>query len=217
MRCLTLLSSVLSIFGAALTAAPAIDLWNGRDLTGWEFVSPSPADIKTVCIIKPDGVLAVAGKPVGYLVTTGSYENYRLHVEYRWPADAVNNSNSGVLVHVASGPVDRDTWPLCFQVQTKVTRVGDLLPMAGAKFAEPLSTAPGARTPQLERRQPDSEKPLGEWNSLDLVCRGDALEVSINGVLQNTVTRCEPRAGKIGIQCEGFPYELRHFRLTPLE
>ena len=217
MRCLTLLSSVLSIFGAALAAAPAIDLWNGRDLTGWEFVSPSPADIKTVCIIKPDGVLAVAGKPVGYLVTTGSYENYRLHVEYRWPADAVNNSNSGVLVHVASGPVDRDTWPLCFQVQTKVTRVGDLLPMAGAKFAEPLSTAPSARTPQLERRQPDSEKPLGEWNSLDLVCRGDALEVSINGVLQNTVTRCEPRAGKIGIQCEGFPYELRHFRLTPLE
>ena len=217
MRCLTLLSSVLSIFGTALAAAPAIDLWNGRDLTGWEFVSPSPADIKTVCIIKPDGVLAVAGKPVGYLVTTGSYENYRLHVEYRWPADAVNNSNSGVLVHVASGPVDRDTWPLCFQVQTKVTRVGDLLPMAGAKFAEPLSTAPSARTPQLERRQPDSEKPLGEWNSLDLVCRGDALEVSINGVLQNTVTRCEPRAGKIGIQCEGFPYELRHFRLTPLE
>ena len=135
----------------------------------------------------------------------------------RWPADAVKNSNSGVLVHVASGPVDRNTWPLCFQVQTKITRVGDLLPMAGAKFVEPLSTAPGAMTPQLERRQPDSEKPLGEWNSFDIVCRGDTLEVSVNGVLQNTVTRCEPHAGKIGIQCEGFPYELRNLRLTPLE
>ena len=217
MRCLTLLSSVLSIFGAALTAAPATDLWNGRDLTGWEFVSPSPTDIKTVCTVGPDGMLAVAGKPVGYLVTTGSYENYRLHVEFRWPADAVKNSNSGVLVHVASGPVDRNTWPLCFQVQTKVTRVGDLLPMAGAKFAEPLSSAPGAMTPQLERRQPDSEKHPGEWNSFDIVCRGDTLEVSVNGVLQNTVTRCEPHAGKIGIQCEGFPYELRNLRLTPLE
>jgi subtilisin family serine protease len=217
MRCLALLSSVLSIFGAALAAAPATDLWNGKDLTGWEFVSPTSAEIKAVCTIRPDGVLAVVGKPVGYLVTTGSYENYRLHIEYRWPADAVNNSNSGVLVHVASGPVDRNTWPLCFQVQTKVTRAGDLLPMAGAKFAEPLSTAPGARTPQLERRQPDSEKPLGEWNAIDIVCRGAALEVSVNGVLQNTVTRCEPRAGKIGIQCEGFPYELRHFRLTPVE
>jgi hypothetical protein len=217
MRCLALLPSALGIFGAALTAAPATDLWNGRDLTGWEFVSPSPADIKAVCTVRPDGVLAVAGKPVGYLVTTVAYENYRLHVEYRWPVDAVKNSNSGVLVHVASGPVDRDTWPLCFQVQTKVTRVGDLLPMAGAKFAEPLSTAPGARTPQLERHQPDSEKPLGEWNALDIVCRGNALEVSVNGVLQNTVTRCEPHAGKIGIQCEGFPYELRKFRLAPLE
>ena len=217
MRCLALLSSILGLFGAALTAAPSSELWNGRDLTGWKFVSPSPTDIKAVCTVRPDGVLAVAGKPVGYLVTTGTYENYRLHVEYRWPVDAVKNSNSGVLVHVASGPVDRNTWPLCFQVQTKVTRVGDLLPMAGAKFAEPLSTVPGARTPQLDRRQPDSEKPLGEWNSLDLVCRGDTLEVSINGVLQNTVTRCEPRVGKIGIQCEGFPYELRNFHLTPLE
>ncbi len=217
MRCLTLLSSVLSIFGAALSAAPATDLWNGRDLTGWEFISPTPAEIKAVCTIRPDGVLAVAGKPVGYLVTTGSYENYRLHVEFRWPADAVKNSNSGVLVHVASGPVDRNTWPLCFQVQTKHTRFGDLPPMAGAKFVEPLSTAPGAMTPQLERRQPDSEKPLGEWNSFDIVCRGDTLEVSVNGVLQNTVTRCEPHAGKIGIQCEGFPYELRNLRLTPLE
>ena len=156
---------------------PASELWNGRDLTGWEFVSPTPADIKTVCTVRPDGVLAVAGKPVGYLVTTVAYENYRLHVEYRWPADAVKNSNSGVLVHVASGPVDRNTWPLCFQVQTKLTRAGDLLPMAGAKFAEPLSTAAGARTPQLDRRQADSEKPLGEWNSLEIVCRGDTLEV----------------------------------------
>ena len=217
MRCLALLSSVLSIFGAALTAAPATDLWNARDLTGWEFVSPSPTDIKTVCTIKPDGVLAVAGKPVGYLVTTGSYENYRLHVEYRWPADAARNSNSGVLVHVASGPVDRNTWPLCFQVQTKITRAGDVLPMAGAKFAEPLSTAPGARTPQLERRQPDSEKPFGEWNAIDILCRDGAIECTINGVLQNTVTRCEPRAGRIALQCEGFPYELRNFRLTPVE
>jgi hypothetical protein len=216
-RYLALLSSVLSIFGAALTASPATDLWNGRDLTGWEFVSPSPTDIKTVCTITSDGVLAVAGKPVGYLLTTGSYENYRLHVEYRWPVDAAKNSNSGVLVHVASGPVDRSTWPLCFQVQTKITRAGDVLPMAGAKFAEPLSIAPGARTPQLERRQPDSEKPFGEWNAIDIVCRDGALEVSVNGVRQNTVTRCEPRAGRIGLQCEGFPYELRNFRLTPLE
>jgi subtilisin family serine protease len=180
-------------------------------------VSPSPTDIKTVCTVRPDGVLAVAGKPVGYLVTTGSYENYRLHVEYRWPADAARNSNSGVLVHVASGPVDRNTWPLCFQVQTNVTRAGDLLPMAGAKFTESLSTAPGARTPQLDRRQPDSEKPLGEWNSLDIVCRDGVIECTINGVLQNRVTGGKPCAGRIGLQLEGFPYEIRNFHLTRVE
>ena len=28
----------------------------------------------------------VAGKPVGYLVTKSSFENYQLHAEWRWPA-----------------------------------------------------------------------------------------------------------------------------------
>jgi hypothetical protein len=197
--------------------AKTVDLFNSRDLAGWEFVSPTATAIVTVCTVQPDGVLAVAGKPVGYLVTTGSFENYRLHVEYCWPADAAPNSNSGILVHIATGPIDRGTWPRCVQVQTKVTRAGDLLPMAGAKFAEPLSTAPDARTPQLDRRNASSEKPLGEWNTVEVVCRGGALEVSVNGVLQNKVTGCVPGAGRIGIQCEGVPFKLRNLRLTPLE
>jgi hypothetical protein len=202
--------------GAAPEAKPT-DLFNGRGLAGWEFVSQAGADLKTVCTVGPDGVLAVAGKPVGYLVTTGSFENFRLHVEYCWPADAAPNSNGGVLLHVATGPIDRNTWPRCFQVQTKISRAGDLLPMAGATFAEPLSSAPGARTPQLDRHQPASEKPVGEWNVLEIVCRGGAIEVSVNGVMQNRVTGCSPAAGRIGLQLEGVPYQLRRLRLTPID
>jgi hypothetical protein len=210
-----LVSFNISIYGQS--SSKTIKLWNGKDFTGWELITSSAADIESVCTINPDSVLAVAGKPIGYLATIGSYENYRLHIEYRWPINAVKNSNSGVLIHIASGPIDRNTWPMCFQIQTKIAHVGDLLPMAGAKFAEPLSTAPEAKTPQLERQKPDSEKPFGEWNTVDIICCDSTIECTINGIVQNRVTKCEPHAGKIGIQLEGVPFELRNIWMNILD
>ena len=215
------LTSFLTLLGFAASvhaqspAAPT-DLFNGKDLAGWSLVNSKNADIATVCHVTDDGVMAVAGKPIGYLLAAGTYSNYKLHVEWRWPANAVRNSNSGILIHIASGPVDRNTWPVCFQVQTKLNRGGDILPMAHATFAEPLSTAPGAANPQINRQNPSSEKPLGEWNVCEVVCRDGALDCTLNGVVQNHVTGCQPAAGQIGIQLEGLPYELRHIRIEPL-
>ena len=201
----------------AVEPAGSKELFNGKDLSGWSLVTNPSADIAAVCHVTAEGALAVAGKPVGYLLADGTYANYRLHAEWRWPADAAKSSNSGFLVFIGSGPIDRKTWPLCFQVQTKLNRAGDLLPMAGATFAEPLSTKPGAMTPQLDRRQPSSEKPLGEWNECDITCRDGSIECTVNGVLQNRVTGCHPATGQIGIQLEGTPYELRNIKLTPLD
>lgn len=214
------LLTLLAVLVPALplrAAAPAIDLFNGRDLAGWSLVTPQGADIAEVCHVTAEGAMAVAGKPIGYLLSDADYPNYRLHVEWRWPVHAARNSNSGILVDLSGGPVDRKTWPKCIQVQTKTGRAGDLLPMAGAGFAEALSTPPGAMTPQLNRREPSSEKPLGQWNSCDVLCQNGTLKCWVNGVLQNEVTGCQPASGRIGIQLEGFPYELRNIRLQPLD
>ena len=178
----------------------------------WEFVTSPATPLSSVWEPKADGTIAVSGSPVGYVATKRSYDNYRFHVEWRWPAGAAKNSNSGILLHIASGPKDR-AWPVCFQVQTKPGRAGDLLPMAGATFAEPLSTPPEAKTPQLDRKDATSEKPVGEWNSCDVVCHEGTVEVTINGVLQSRVTDVNPGAGKVGIQLEGTPFELRNLRL----
>lgn len=215
--------STLLVLSAAVVAAchaePAkseSSLLNGKDFAGWEFVTATPTEVSAVCHYNADGSVAVVGKPVGFLATTASYHNYRFHAEWRWPAAAAKNSNSGVLLHIASGPKDR-AWPLCFQLQTKPTRAGDLLPMAGATFAEKLSTAPDAKTPQLDRHSDGTEKPLGEWNSCDVVCRDGAIEITINGVAQNAVTHANPDSGKVGFQLEGTPYELRNVRIEPLK
>jgi hypothetical protein len=213
-----LLFALAPLATRAESPAKPIDLLNGKDLAAWELVAlpATPADLSAVCKYNADGSLAVAGKPVSFLATKVAYENYRLHAEWRWPKDAAKNSNGGVLLHIASGPKDR-AWPLSFQVQTKLTRAGDFLPMAGATFAEKLTSAPGAATPILDRQGADSEKPPGEWNSCDIVCRGDTIEVTINGVPQNRVTKVAPAAGKIGFQLEGMPFELRNVRLEPLK
>lgn len=216
LRSLTL--ALLAAVARAETPTQPLDLLNGRDLSAWDLVTVplAPADLATICRYQPDGSLAVTGKPMSYLVTKASYENYQLHVEWRWPADAAKNSNSGVLLHIPAGPPNHATWPVCFQAQLKLARSGDLLPMAGATFAEKLSSPPGTKNPSLDRLGDNSEKPPGEWNSYDLVCRGDIIEVTVNGVPQNRVTKCAPATGRIGIQLEGTPYELRHIRLSPL-
>lgn len=169
-------------------------------------------DIASVCTARADGVIAATGKPVGFIATTATYHNYRLHAEWRWSGKP---GNGGVLLHISSGPKDR-AWPLCFQVQTKHGAAGDLLPMAGAAFAEPLTSAPGATAARI-RISTDSEKPAGEWNTCDLTCRGDTIEVVINGVLQNRVTGISVQEGKIGFQFEGTPFELRGVTVVGLD
>ena len=77
-------------------------------------------------------------------------------------------------------------------MQTKSGAAGDLLPMAGAAFTEPLTSAPGAYPAIKAHTAPDSERPAGEWNSMDVVCRAGAIDVTINGVPQNRVTGAAP-------------------------
>jgi hypothetical protein len=179
---------------------------------GWEFVTDPPVAIGAVCSARPDGVIAVAGSPVGYLATISSHRDYRLHAEWRWSGKP---GNGGALVHISSGPKDRQ-WPVCIQVQWKNTAVGDILPMAGASFAEALSTPPGAKTPQLNRIGPDRERPAGEWNASDITCRGASIELTVNGVALNRVTGVTVAEGKAGFQLEGTPFELRNVSITPL-
>jgi hypothetical protein len=207
------LTALLTLSACADTSSKSVALLESKDLAGWEFTTATPTDLTSVCHLGTDGVLSVDGKPVGFIATKASYENYRFHAEWRWTDKP---GNSGVLVHIASGPKDR-IWPLCFQVQTKNKAVGDVLPMAGATFAEKLSTPADAKTPQLNHAGSDSEKPVGEWNACDIVCRDGAIEVTINGVAQNKISKCSPAAGKVGFQLEGVPYQLRNVRIEPLK
>jgi hypothetical protein len=208
---------LLAGFARAADSAPAntaaaapTDFFNGKDVPAWGYINAQSAGIATVCSVS-NGVLAVVGKPVGYFLLPGTPSgNYTFHSEYRWIKENPKN-NGGVLVNISSGPVQQNTWPTCFQIQTKTQHAGDVIPMGGAKCAE----VPAGKT-QRDLQAGVSEKPTGQWNVVDVTRKGDALECTVNGVFQNRVTQCVPASGQIGFQLEGYPYEMRHITLTSL-
>jgi hypothetical protein len=60
------------------------------------------------------------------------------------------------------------------------------------------------------------EKPLGEWNRYEITCKGDTIELKVNGVKVNEGSRAERTKGKIALQSEGAPISFRNIKLTPI-
>ena len=61
-----------------------------------------------------------------------------------------------------------------------------------------------------------NEKPIGEWNTVEIVCAGDTATFYFNGACVNRLTRLSPARGKIQLQSEGCPIEFRRVALSPL-
>ena len=47
------------------------------------------------------------------------------------------------------------------------------------------------------------ERRPGQWNRVDCICRGDAIQIYLNGHLVNSAQRVIPSRGRILLQCEG--------------
>ena len=62
----------------------------------------------------------------------------------------------------------------------------------------------------------DSEKPLGEWNTMVVEARGDTLKVWVNGDLVNEGSKATATSGKLALQAEGTEVEFRKVEIGPL-
>jgi len=188
-----------------------IMLWNGTDFTGWKlFLPEASADVSQTWSIGK-GVLRCEGKPAGYMRTETPYADYHLHVEWRWPDKPGNN---GVLVHMSG---EDKVWPKSLECQLHSGNAGDFWVIGGVETAEHAkggNRVQGRRTIKLKD---SSERPVGEWNAYDIVCKDDWVVVMANGVLQNVATKCSETGGKICLQSEGAVIEYRNIYLEPLE
>jgi hypothetical protein len=183
-------------------------LWNGRDLAGWKLYLADGGAEQQSAWSAADGVLRLSTKSNGYLRSEKVFSNYHLHVEWRWPAEAAANSNSGVLVHMNG---DDAIWPACFECQLKTGNAGQILGL-GVDIPDAPLVNNRKRAPRLAD---SSERPLGEWNGYDIYAHGDFLEAFVNGVRQNRVEKLPAAKGSIALQMEGFPIDFRQIWVQP--
>jgi hypothetical protein len=213
---LSLLLAGTPALAAAVDPPPVtLQLFNGRNLDGLEAYTEKPSAESATTWTVVNGVLVCSGSPRGYLRTRMASADYRLHVEWRWPA-GVTKGNSGVILHI----VNRDEiWPKAFEANLAAGHAGDINNFVDARSKEEVlgRTPTGFSTGRVTRPAAASaEKPPGEWNTFDIIAAGATLTLIVNGVEVNRVTEVTPSAGMIGLQSEGSAVEFRNLTLTPL-
>ncbi len=193
--------------GSCAPKPAAIDLFNGTDLTGWVgYLAADSLDTAKEFTVR-DGVICLSG-PLGYIRTEATYTDYKLEVEWRWPGEP---TNSGIFQRLQ---LPDQGLPQCYECQLRAGDAGDVVGLAGAKTAETADNP--AQIVIMPKLAGSSELAPGEWNKAEIVCQGDQMTITINGVVQNQATGLTLSGGHVGLQSEGGPVEFRNVRLTPI-
>jgi len=219
------LSVLLVSFAFSISLfAETISLFNGEDLTGWHVDVPemdNNPDAANPFLVR-DGLLVTLGDPRGHLITDEEYENYRLEVEYRFPGKP---GNGGILVHASTPRALYRMFPQSLEVQLEHTNAGDFwciledikVPdMVARRGPEENWGATEGKARRIKNLTDDSEKPVGEWNSVKIECVDREIKVWVNDDLVNHGFDCTVSSGQIAIQAEGSEMEFRKFDLTPI-
>ncbi len=167
-------------------------LFDGKDLAGWQ-----PHDSRPNKWEVHDKILTNTAAGTD-LVTTGKYQNFKLHVEFRYPA----NSNSGVYLR------GRYEVQITDNDNHGVRRTG-LASIYG--FLEPTYDA--------------ALKP-GDWQTFDITLLGRVVSIALNGkvvtsereipgITGGALDSDEGNPGPIYIQGDHGPIEYRSIVLTP--
>jgi 3-keto-disaccharide hydrolase len=219
---LSLAALVVFAFGPA----EEIDLFNGKDLTGWKAVFQDekdipenvkkrlklPAKMEDVWKVE-NGVLVCKGQPYGYLATEKEFENFDLTLEWRWKSEGRRPGNSGVLLWIN----DEDkVWPRSIEAQLAAGDAGDIWVILPAKIDIPKEQKVGKRRYQRTVKE-NIEKPIGEWNKYEIHCKNGDVKLTINGKLVNEGKNSEPRKGRLGLQSEGTEIHFRNIKVKTAE
>jgi hypothetical protein len=196
-------------------STPQVRLFNGEDLDNWIiFTGDETVEPESMFWVE-EGMIRTSGKPNGYLRTTGTYSNYKLHVEWRWLEEP---TNSGVLLNMRGKDM---VWPDAVECQLMHEHAGDLVLIgkgAGVTVGDStyLVTSEENRFIIIPRQQESSENDPGNWNSYDITCAEGSIAIVVNGVLQNEGNGLTFTEGHILLQSEGSPMQFRNIYLEEL-
>ncbi len=195
---------------AELGKRDRIDLFNGRDLAGWDFHLKDAGATMAGTWSVDNGLLVCKGTPAGYLMTEKDYTSFHLVVEWRWNPVTKEAGNSGVLLRKVG---EDKVWPQSIEAQLKSGRAGDFYSIGDF----PMKTDPERRNGRHAAHLRANEYPAGQWNRYDITVQGEKIELRVNGEVLNTATDCEVIPGRVCLQSEGTEIQFRTVQLYPGE
>lgn len=193
-------------------------LARGADGKYTEAIGVNRDPLQVFTVVKEDGqpAIRISGEVFGELRSRTSLENYRLRLQFKWgkakwpPRDeAETPRDSGLLyhVHTESGAEGR-TWSRSIELQIQERDCGDLYAISSEISVRSTRRVGDVREmfdydPRGEFRvfsqvpgkqgrcikQPDTENPNGEWNTVELVCLGEDCIHIVNGSVVSACAR----------------------------
>jgi hypothetical protein len=228
---------------------PSFDSVNGKRDTISPGLNNDPLKVFSVALEDGQPVLRVSGERFGGISTQQEFENYHLKLEFKWgnltwlPRKG-KKRDSGILYH-AVGPhgADFGFWMRSQEFQVQEKDCGDYWGVAGGIFDIPVTMIDSANyqydaggklmtfsatSPQGRHciKNPDAEKPTGEWNSLEVYCYGDTSVHVVNDqvvmVLYNSRQadsgkETPLKKGKLQLQSEGAEVFYRNIAIQSIE
>jgi len=209
--------------------------------------------LKVFTVVNLDGApaLCFSGQIFGSFATVAEYENYHLRLEIKWgekrwaPERWGGRRNSGLLYHgVGEFGKGLGVWKISHECQIMENDFGDSYRMgetycditasrAGEKDpytfdcnAPAVSFGPqSAGLPPICKRNPINEKPLGQWNTVELLCyegtsvhvvNGQVNMINTNSHLMVNGKKVPLTKGVIQLQSEGAEVYFRNIEIRPI-
>lgn len=158
------LKTLLLMLAPALLAAadPAFrPLFNGKDLDGWKMTGPGQ-------FVVENGQLKTEGGMGLLYFTKEKLGNCKVRVVFR---TATEHANSGVIIRLPEPPPD-PWYGVHNGYEVQIDAGGDEWHSTGAIYS-------------LSKVTSRQQKPMGEWNTMEIEIRGQLTRISLNGVVVN--------------------------------
>ncbi len=157
---------ILAIASPRAAAEPGFrSLFNGRDLSGWEGVTSAAERSWRVA----DGAIVCTGEKGTWLRSRQQYGDFNFRFEYKLK----HGGNSGIYVRVPADGAHREGGGVEVQLlDDAAERYKDIKP--GQYGGSVYLVAPATQ---------HVSKPAGEWNAMEINCRGTSYRITHNWVV----------------------------------
>ena len=220
-RCVALVVLIMTTAAVRAGDAPAwIELFNGKDLTGWVIDGPKEyKDKSDGDRLKPlwsvvDGHIRTTGNGFGFLRYDRKFADFVLHVEYRMAKEKDVNSGIGIRTTVFDPKQSTASRPSNFGYEIQLLDDSADKPHKHGtgslyRYVAPTKTA---------------HKPAPEWNTVEVECAGPRIKIKFNGTETldfdqsgDPKLKDKPLDGFVCLQSHGKQVEFKNVRLRVLK